>query len=242
MKIAVNAKWTAFLGFASTLALGCSLENAAPDESAESVSEELTSIVSTDFESNPLGSLGAPWTVTTDGPGSASRATIVNTTDHGKVLLLHGGKVAPSFLIASLGFSSSVSVISAEVDVNPAAGATFVWSLNGAGSSLGARRIRLERGTVANPSSTSLDAQTSPSGTTSCVPNLPSGAWSRIKLVVHTDVFPHQFDVLLNGAATACTGIATGLSAPFNRVTIMDASNDGWGGDVRFDNIAVTGP
>jgi hypothetical protein len=36
--------------------------------------------------------------------------------------------------------------------------------------------------------------------------------------------------------------VACGLSPPFNGVTVMDASNDGWGGPVAFDNIAITDP
>jgi len=78
-----------------------------------------------------------------------------------------------------------------------------------------------------------------PSGSTSCGA-LASGAWSRVTLVVHTTQLPHRFDVLINGVATACSGITTNLSPPFNSVSVMDASNEGWGGSVRFDNVMVS--
>lgn len=59
-------------------------------------------------------------------------------------------------------------------------------------------------------------------------------------LKVHTRSIPHTFDVLINGMPTACIGAETGLSPPFTDVSVMDASNEGWAGDVRFDNIKVT--
>jgi len=47
---------------------------------------------------------------------------------------------------------------------------------------------------------------------------------------------------LINGAPIACITLATGTQPPFNGVSVMDASNDGWGGLVGFDNIDVTAP
>ena len=43
-------------------------------------------------------------------------------------------------------------------------------------------------------------------------------------------------------APTACTGVATYLTAPYLGVNLLDASNDGWGGDVLVDNISVAAP
>jgi hypothetical protein len=63
-----------------------------------------------------------------------------------------------------------------------------------------------------------------------------------VTLTVHATAWPHTFDVRINGAPTACTGIETGLSPPFNAVSVMDASNEGWGGSVLLDAIAVTTP
>ncbi|HEX6014806.1 MAG TPA: hypothetical protein VFY87_24035, partial [Geminicoccaceae bacterium] len=130
-------------------------------------------VLNVDFESYPLGLLGAPWIVTVNtGATSASTAAVVSTPDHGKALRLHGNKLTPDFLIASLGLSSSVPEIRVEVDVKPDPGASFIWSLHGAGPSIGSRRIRLQRA----PGGTGLAAQTSPSGTTACGA-VASNAW-----------------------------------------------------------------
>src|SRR5262249_24319784 len=139
--------------------------------------------------------------------------------------------------IASREFSSSATEIQYDVAINPSAGASFVTAFNGAGSSLGARRIRLQRA----PGSSTLVAQTSPSGTHDCAA-LSSRVWSTVTLRVHAAALPHTFDVLINGAPTSCTGLTTGLSAPFTGLNVMDASNDGWGGVVQFDDFLVTTP
>src|SRR5262249_7140903 len=121
------------------------------------------------------------------------------------------------------------------VNLKPSAGSAFLTALNGAGSSLGARRIRLQRA----PGSTTLVAQTSPSGSTNCGP-VADRTWSAVGPNVHAAVLPHTFDVLINGAPTSCTGITTGLSSPFTGINVMDASNEGWGGIVQFDDFLVT--
>lgn len=200
-----------------------------------------SSVLGVDFESYALGPLGAPWSVSFNtGPDGASTARIVSIAAqspvHGKVLLLNG-KTSPAYLIASLPLSASAPDISVAFDVEPASGASFVWGFHGAGGSIGSRRIRLQRG----PGSTMLVAQTVPSGTTNCGA-LASNAWSKVVLTVHTQLFPHTFDVAINGVPTACKGTPANLSPPFSQVSIMDASNEGWGGKVWFDNISVTTP
>jgi hypothetical protein len=192
----------------------------------------LTTVLHEDFEDDALGALGAPWTITSAGGGSAS---IVNTTDHGHVLRLVGSSAEGSFLIATRVITSSSPDITTAVDIRPNSGAAFIWTLNGAGSSIGRRRIRLQQ----TPGSTTLESNTVPGGTVSCGA-LPSGAWTRVTLNVHT--VSGTFDVLIAGAPTSCTAIATGLKPPFTSVSVMDASNIGWGGSVRFDNIDVTTP
>jgi hypothetical protein len=161
--------------------------------------------------------------------------SIVNTTDHGHVLRLQGSSAEGHFLIASRALSSSSRDINTQVDIKPSSGASFIWILNGAGSSIGRRRIRLQQA----PGTTTLVASTVPSGNTNCG-TLRSGAWSRVTLIVHS--VPRTFDVLINGAPTACTGVAADIQPPFNSVSVMDASNAGWGGNVLFDNIDVTTP
>jgi hypothetical protein len=189
-------------------------------------------ILHEDFEDDALGPLGAPWTITSAGGGSVR---IVDTVDHGHALRLLGSVAEGDFLIASRAIASSSPDITTHIDVRPSSGASFIWTLHGAGSSIGRRRIRLQQA----PGTTTLVAHTVPSGNTSCG-TLPSGVWSRVTLIVHT--VPTIFDVLIDDVPTSCTGVASGIKPPFNRVSVMDASNDGWGGVVRFDNIEVTTP
>ncbi len=217
------------LGLGSSVWAGDVVEHGSPLGEAN---QALTTVLHEDFEDDAVGALGAPWSISAAGSGSVS---IVNTTDHGHVLKLQGSTAEGSFLIASRALSSSSPDITTQVDIKSAPGASFIWILNGAGSSIGRRRIRLQQ----TPGSTTLVANTVPSGDTSCA-TLPSGVWSRVTLIVHT--VPRTFDVLINGAPTSCTGTATGLQPPFNSVSVMDASNTGWGGKVVFDNIDVTSP
>lgn len=187
-----------------------------------------------DFEDYALGPLASPWSV--QPPGSPSNVSIVDGGQHGHVLQLDGDAAEGQFVVASLGLRSRARRVQASFEVLPTAGATFVWSLSGAGDTLGARRVRLQ---VA-PGDDMLVAQTSPSGSTPCA-TLAAGRWSRVTLAVDTRRTVHRFDVKIDGQPTACTGIETGLGAPFDGIAVMDASNSGWGGQVRFDDFAVEG-
>jgi len=218
---------------ATFLVLGCGMES--DPENLGTNSEALTGSFTLDFENEPLGPLAGAWSVTKDSPGGASTATIESTPDHGKVLHVHGVPVAPSYLVATFRFSNSLLDIDNQVDLNPSAGAAFVWTFQGSGPS--PRWIRLQRA----PGSTMLVASTAPSGWTNCAA-LSSDVWSHVAIIVHTQQVPHTFDVLINGEATACTGVHTYLTAPYTLVNVMDASNQGWGGDVLVDNISVTAP
>ena len=196
-----------------------------------SASAVATTILSEHFEDDPLGPLGPEWSVMPE--GSQSTVAVTDTTDHGHVLRLRGSP-AGDYLIASRAFSSTATLITVNVDIKPNAGASFIWSLHGAGTSIGRRRIRLQRA----PGSEVLVAQTVPSGSTNCG-TLPSGVWSTVTL--RLDAVARRFDVLIDGAPT-CTGVSAGLQPPFNSVKVMDAGNEGWGGTVRFDNIEIATP
>lgn len=193
----------------------------------------LTTVLHETFESYVAGPLGAPWSVTKSG---TSRAEVVSTTA-GKQLLFHGGTADGDYMLVRRDFASAAREIVVSADMNPAANGSFVWELHGAGSSIGARYIRLQRFV----GSTMLISYTVPGGSRNCAP-LPSGVWSRVTLKVHATTYPHTFDVLINGNPTACTGLSTGLSPTFTYVSIKDINAVGYGGDIRFDNIDVTTP
>ena len=191
-----------------------------------------TTVLAVDFEDDAVGPLGPPWSVFGNGGSSVSVVDVGGR--HGHVLQLDADPSEGVYLTASDPFSASRRRIEARVDIRSDAGAGFIWALTGAGDTLGSRRIRLQL----PPGSDMLDAQTSPSGDTACG-HLPVGKWSRVTLSVDARFATHTFDVLIDGQPTACTGIATGLGPPFDGVTVMDASNAGWGGRTQFDNILV---
>ena len=206
-----------------------------PDVLADVTPAATTTLLNVTFEGYPVASLGAPWTTFRSG-GSAAQV-LATTTTHGKVLRLQGSPTTGDSLSTSLGFSSSATQITSAIDIKPVEGASFIWSLHGAGYSISSRRIRLQRA----PGSTMLVARTSVNITTNCG-NLPNGVWSRVTLVVRTASSPNTMDVRINGAATACTGISTGIRPPFNAVMIIDPSDAGYGKNVQFDNLLVTTP
>src|SRR6266508_4963574 len=185
------------------------------DMTPAAVPQLSTTILHEDFEDDPVGALGAPWTISSSGTGSVS---IVNTTNHGHVLRLQGSTTEGHFLVASRPISTSATDVTTKIDVNPSSGSSFIWSLHGAGTSIGRRRIRLQQA----PGSTTLVASTVPSGNVNCG-RPAAGPWSRITLIVHTTT--RKFDVLINGSSTACTGLSADIQPPFNSVSIMDASN-----------------
>jgi hypothetical protein len=209
---------------------GCGAEPGT--DGVDEISQALTTVLSENFDATPLGPLGAPWSIS---GGGASTITVEAFSGHGRVARLDGDTVS-NFLIASRGFSASATTITSTVQIRPNSGSSFIYTLTGAGSSIGRRRIRLQRA----PGSNTLVANTVPGGDRPCG-SLASGVWSTVTLTVHAATFPHTFDVTVNGVA-GCTASETGLSSPFTGVQIMDAGNEGWGGRVRFDNILVTTP
>lgn len=82
-------------------------------------------------------------------------------------------------------------------------------------------------------------SNTVPSGNTHCG-RLSPNVWSTVTLNIET--VSRTFDVLINGAATSCTGTTADIQPPFNLISVMDALNLSWGGTVRFDNIGVETP
>jgi hypothetical protein len=206
------------------------------DEDVATSSAALTRVLRVDFESYARGPLPASWSLVTASDGSSSSASVESAGKHGHVLLLDADPRTTDYLTATLGFLWPERELEATVAIDPDPNAAFVWSLNGTSDEIAKRRIRLQRA----PRSSMLVASTAPSGNTRCG-RLPSRTWSTVTLRVHAKQTPHTFDVLINGARTACTGVASDVNAPFRGVAVMDASNSGWGGVVRFDDIVLRG-
>lgn len=210
-------------------------DEAAP-ETVDETQQGLTTLLVEDFEGE--AQLTAPWSWAPAAADSDTRAVVTSASGHGKVMRLEGSEAYGQYMIAYLPVPAPAPAdVVASVDVNPDQGAAFVWSLYGQGSGTYKRRVRLQRW----PGSTTLVATSNPTGDADCGP-LPSGSWTNLTLVMHAQETPHTFDVLINGEPSSCTGIEVVTNPPYNRVEIMDASNEGWGGNTEFDNIRVAQP
>ncbi len=126
-----------------------------------------TLVFSENFQNTPTGPLGSPWSISKAG---ASTAVVVDTGDHGRVLELRGSTTLGDFLIASCGFSSSRNRNSVQRCHQRERRLVIRHRIQRCRSSLGSRRVRLQRA----PGSTTLVAQTVPSGIHDCVPWRPA--------------------------------------------------------------------
>ncbi|MCC6556573.1 MAG: hypothetical protein IT372_26740 [Polyangiaceae bacterium] len=225
----MNARWprsvlgAGALALASTFLLGGCVLAAVEPAPPPALSPPLFSF---DFDGYPTGPLVA-WRVA---GGGFSAATIVPWPGRGQVLRLDGGPALGDFLVAGATIPPYPGDITVRFDVHPASGASGIFTLLGSGSGYSGRQLRLMRG----PISSDLVAASS-AGNVPCGP-LPSGRWSTVTLRVHT-ALPRTFDVMIDGAPTACTSLPTRIQPPFVGINIMDASNLGWGGRMYFDDI-----
>jgi hypothetical protein len=166
-------------------------------------------------------------TITKNG---TSTATAVPAAQGGPGLRLDGGMESGAYAIATYGATPGSGDATLEATVTPTAGASFVYTLIGAGSSYAKRQLRLER----LPGASELQAA-SANGTVACgtLDDKPTA----VTLVFHAA--SQRFDVLLDGEATQCTGLSTKVQAPVAGFQMMDASNEGYGGEVEFSDLAM---
>ncbi len=217
------------------LAAGCGMdvdETSSPADVPPGVGEveqSLTTVTGVDFEDYDAGPLGAPWQVARS---LDTQASIERTSDHGNVLFVQGSAAAGDFVLARLDTSTPSDLV-ASVDVKPDSDSSFIWSIH---TPRYKSRIRLQRW----PGSARLVATAPGSGDADCG-SLPAGQWSNLSLIVHTNPSV-TFDVLLDGNPTPCQDIEANLTPPFTLVQLNDFSAEGWGGNVRFDNVRVLAP
>jgi hypothetical protein len=210
----------ALVGLAALLAAG--LAPASPAAAAN--------LFSVDFESYATGPLGSPWFIS---KGGSSSASIVSTSDHGKVLRLNGGPQAGAFLTAVLSTPQRAGDLTVQFDVKPASGAAWGFEVFSASSRYPSQGIRL----TALPGSGTVQGSNTSTGQ-SCGA-LRAGSWSRVAIVIHYAA--RTYDLRYNGTASQCSALPFKLpspSDPFAGIRVRDYSNDGYGGQVDWDNIS----
>lgn len=188
-------------------------------------------------DSNPASAVQSPTTDTADpapaapamvgpttGSTGSSTVTVIASDDGPAGVAIDGASDAASFATASYSIDPSANAMTADATITPASGAAFVFVVRGTHSGYSST-LRLQRG----PGSTSLVTTTS-IGTVACgdVSDRPT------QVAVVLDPSGQRFDVLLDGAATQCSGLPTTMGAPLTSMGLMDASNDGWGGRVEL--------
>jgi len=149
-------------------------------------------------------------------------------------LEINGSSDLGSFLIASYGATTGTagsSDATGEVTVTPASDAAFVYILQGSGTGYSGRQLRLQR----MPRSSVLQAAAS-TGNVTCG-TVASDASTDLSLVFHAA--SNTFDVRIGGKDSACKGLPTKLQPPVIGFSLMDASNEGWGGTVDFTNLTI---
>lgn len=194
--------------------------------------EALTTVLDTGFESNPLGPLGAPWSVTTSGSG---KATVINTSDHGHVLSLsHGAERDFSTSVLPLSYSGDSFVF--EFAVKPKT-AQSAWTLTLSSPKEGYHTPRFSVGFSSFSKDLTVQSAATPGGGT-CGP-LPPNRWSTVSLTLRPQDTRHVVDVRVNGAITsACTGVSTKLRVA-TQLSLMDNLQPNANSETSFDDIRL---
>ena len=146
-------------------------------------------------------------------------------------LEVSGGRELGAYLIAKYTTGRrSTGTFTGEVTITAAPGAAFTYALLGSGPGYSGKQLRIER----LPGSTELRAASGDRIVT--CGTLGSAA---TKVTVALSIDSRRFDVKLDGAPTACTGLPTRVAPPMVGFQMQDASNEGYGGLVRFDGMTV---
>jgi len=232
---APSAHWlqraTTVRAVAALLACGCGCATEIGDDPAEPDAADSTTALharfSEDFDAASGGALAAPWIVSS---GGATRASVMETGEHGQALRVRASAVAGDFLIAARELPETTGDVTVQFTVRPARGASLVFLLSGSGYA--SRQLRLQRA----PASGALVAAAA-SGNVECAA-LAADRWSTVTLALRA-AEARGFDVQVDGAATRCTDLAMPIDLPLVSLGVMDASNEDWGGDVYWDDFEV---
>ncbi len=194
-----------------------------------------------DFTAYSDGPLGAPWAIVEeDGTSEANIVTLVAADGSGKALELDGGTTITiaDYVLATLGFTSTAGDLDVYFDVfyddtmtefgfrtmqNPFTGATP-----------GAQLV-VEAGY--------LSAYDATPGTYVDCGALTVSTWHTVE--IHHTYAAKTYAVWVDGAESLCVGLQTGsvpFNGPFNGIQLIDWSDEGFGGDVIWDNLLGIAP
>jgi hypothetical protein len=163
--------------------------------------------------------------------GGSTTMTASSSLTGAPALHMNGGTDIVSLGSATYYGASSASTVTTEVTVNPAPNAAFQYLLLGSGKSYATKQLRLQR----VPGSDALQAL---AGNTAIdCGALPSGQATPVTL--SWDQSAATFDVLIDGAPSACMDVPTRLEGPVRGVRMIDQGFVGYGGQVDFTDLAL---
>jgi hypothetical protein len=176
---------------------------------------------------NEEQALSNPWIYNTGG----SSAQVMSSSS-GSGLKLDGNRAAGAFAVANYYLDAGSGEITGDFTVTPASGTTFVYQIVGSGTRYSTRNLVVKR----TPESPQLVAVTSTGSYVECG-TLATNRATPVSVVF--DTAAGRFDVLMDGATTPCSDVATNVQPPVTGFTIMDPSNEGYGGVATFTNLAL---
>ena len=178
-------------------------------------------------DTNQEQALSNPWIWST---GKSSAQVISSLSGSG--LRLNGSSVGGDYAIANYYIEMGSGPVTGDFTVTPASGSSFVYQLVGSGTRYSTRNVVVKR----TPESAGLVAVTS-SGSYVMCGTLAANSPTAVSVIF--DTVARSFDVLLDGTTTPCTDVPSNVQPPFKGFTIMDPSNDGFGGVVTFTDLAI---
>ena len=155
----------------------------------------------------------------------------VQTSLAGTELLMNGGIDLASWGQASFWVTDNASSLTAELTVNPAPDAAFQYAVVASGLTYHTRELRLQRVF----GSDALQAVTA-SGPVDCGA-LPSNQATPVTLSI--DRTAATFDVLIGGAASACTDLPTLIQGPIMGFRVTDSGYQNFGGQITFTDLSL---
>jgi len=157
--------------------------------------------------------------------------TVMTSLAGGPGLLMNGGTDLASWGTATWFVGSSAATVTAELTVNPAPNASFQYYLLGSGNSYATSKLRIQR--VFGSDALQALATT---GTFDCGA-LPSNQPTPVTLSF--DRAAATFDVLIDGAPSACMDLPTRLQGPIKASRVTDAGYLDQGGRIEFTDVSL---
>ncbi|HPM76898.1 MAG TPA: hypothetical protein PK961_07390, partial [bacterium] len=188
-----------------------------------------------DFESYTPGNLGSPWYNIFLG-GSSTHTVAALKAGSGQVMVQTGGTTASDYIGSELDFTETAADLSIDFDV---------WIDTAAEFDLRIYQYDPTFGQYFDEVQISYDDTTGLRGVDWLwlIPDyvncgtITSQTWATVSVVIDHD--GGTFDVKINGAASSCNGLGMHWADgnPIGSIAIIDWSDDGYGGVVKFDNI-----